>query len=330
METTPEQLSPWGHIIAEIDILSEIARANGSLVSLKDLAALTRTTLSEEQIESSWAKIPELAATYELKNGLIIQRDKDYATLTQNIADLDLEKRVRAENYTRLARKFAYLCNAQETKLLAISGSTSYKTPTASDDLDIFCVTKLDKLWLFITKSLLMARVLRILKRDFPRICFSYAADQRFAEKEFLLQEDALFARDALTTIVIHGQDYYTELLKNSSWISNYFPRLYRQRTNTNSLEEVEREQGASSPSRTFLNNLLRIIVGNYIAFKSAMLNRTLRREGKFSSIFYAKIGADHCIFESIRYSKLRALYLKLNVISPTTLQGENAQFQGE
>ena len=313
LQTFSDSSPPRERIVAEVGILSGIARANGSLVSLKDLAALTCTNLSEEQIQSSWETIPELATSYDLKNGLIIQRGNHNDGNGRDRVDLEMEKRARSESYGRYAREFASLCHGRNTNLVAISGSTSYKTPSASDDLDIFCITKPDHLWLFMTKSLLLARILHVFRRDFPRICFSYAVDQNFAEKEFLLPRDALFARDALTTIVVHGQDYYKELLKKSPWISDYFPRLYQDRTSVVQLEEVGGERTGCSPSRIFLNTLLRVLVGNYIAFKSAMLNRRLRKQGKFSSLFLAKIGPDHCIFESVRYSNLRAMYLKLN-----------------
>jgi hypothetical protein len=312
LQTTPEPPYLWEHIIDEIAVLSGIAKANGSLVSLKDLATLTRTNLSEEQIQSSWETIPELASSYELKDGLIIQRGNDNNGNGRDRFDLELEKRVRSESYARYAREFASLCHGRDTNLIAISGSTSYKTPSKSDDLDIFCITKPDHLWLFMTKSLLLARILHVFRRDFPRICFSYAVDQDFAEEEFLFSRDALFARDALTTIVVHGQDYYTQLLKKSPWISNYFPRLYQNRTSITCPEGVMAKQDAYAPSRKFLNLLLLVITGNYIRFKSSILNRNLSRKSHPYSLFTAKIGRDHCVFESVRYVNLKSMYRKL------------------
>ncbi len=313
MQTIREPSHVWERIIHEVTLLSGIAKANGSLVSLKDLVALTRTNLSEEQLESSWAAIPELAGIYELRNGLIIERGSNYAGNGLSSVDQEQKKRARAESYARYAREFASLCNSGETKLIAISGSTSYQTPSAADDLDIFCITRPDNLWLFLTKSLLLARFLHVFRRNEPRICFSYAVDENFVEKEFLPARDALFARDALTTVVVQGHEFYEELLKKNSWISSYFPRLYQRRTNALRHETVAKQKIPSAPSQRFLNILLRVLVGSYIAFKSAMLNRKLRRQRKFSSLFSTKIGLDHCIFESVRYSKLKTMYLKLN-----------------
>jgi len=313
LQTTREPSQIWEDLIHEVNFLSGVAKVNGSLVSLKDLAALTRTNLSEEQLESFWAGIPELAGSYELKNGLIIERGNNNAGSRLTSVDQAQEKKARAESYARYARDFASLCNSEETKLIAISGSTSYQSPSATDDLDIFCITRPDHLWLFLTKSLLLARFLHVFRRNEPRICFSYVVDENFVEKEFLPARDALFARDALTTIVVHGREFYEELLKKSSWISSYFPHLYQRRTNALHHEGVASEKIASARSQKFLNILLRVLVGNYIAFKSAMLNRKLRKQRKLESLFSTKIGPDHCIFESVRYSKLKAMYLKLN-----------------
>jgi hypothetical protein len=317
LQTTREPLEAWEHIIREVNFLSGIAKAKGSLASLKDLVALTRTNLSEAQLESSWAAIPELACSYELKNGLIIERKNDLAGYGPTSVDQELEKRARAKSYAQYAREFASLFNGRETKLIAISGSTSYQSPSEADDLDIFCITRPDYLWLFLTKSLLIARFLHIFKRNAPRICFSYAVDRNFAENKFLFSRDALFARDALTTVVIHGQEYYRELLKKSSWISKFFPSLYQSRTSIMAQEVVAMEQVASPPSRKFLNLLLLFLAGNYIRAKSSILNRKLRRHGQIRSFFTVKIGKDHCVFESAGYVTLQDMYRQFAATNP-------------
>ncbi len=236
----------------------------------------------------------------------------------------------RAEEYSRYASEFASLCNRREARLIAISGSTSYQTVSESDDLDIFCVTRPDCLWVFLAKSLFLARFSRISRWNSPRICFSYAVDQNFAEKEFLTERDALFARDALSAKVVHGQEFYRALLKKSAWISSYFPRFYEGRTNIEHSEQTGDERATSSTSQRFLNLLLQILVGKYIALKSAMLNRKLSKQGKFSSRFILKIGPDHCVFESTRYRRLRSLYQKQDSQPSTSSQLSSPESPGE
>jgi hypothetical protein len=309
LQTTLEPVHVWERLVYEVTFLSRIAKSNGSFVSLKDLASLTRTNLSEEQLKCWWEVIPELRGSYELENGLIIERHNDRPGKFSNSLDQEKEKRARAESYARYAGEFASLCTGPETKLIAISGSTSYHASSEADDLDIFCITKPDHLWLFLTKSLLLARFMQIFRRNEPRICFSYAVDQNFVMNKFLPVRDPLFARDALTTIVIHGQEFYEQLLRKSSWISNYFPRLYQHRTSIIHREPVTIERATSTPVRKFVNLVLLFLTGNYIRVKSSMLNRRLRRQGKTHSFFKVKIGRDHCVFESTRYVHLQNMY---------------------
>jgi hypothetical protein len=315
-------------VISEIRLLAEIAKAHGSLLSLQDVATLTHINLSEDQIAVHWHSIPALAETYDLKSGFMIERKPGNGSRPPITSEVVLEKLARGARYTSFAREFASLCRGEEINLVAISGSTSFQAVSETDDLDFFCITKPDTLWIFLTKSLLVSRLFRLFRRDAPRICFSYAVDQGFAEREFASSNDALFARDALTTIVIHGARSYKRLLMKSSWISNYFPQLYQRRTVTADGEQLE-EPSVHSPARNFLNRLLSFIVGNYIVTKSSMLNRKFRRQGRISSLFRVRIGPDHCIFESIRYSNLRTMYNKFDVKPPETytrsLSGQGA-----
>lgn len=300
-------------IVHEIITLSKIARVNGSRVSLSDVLALTSTDLSEEQLRISLESVPEFVSSYTLADGLILPLNEEPVQNGQAIIESEHEKNVRASKFIRHGAEFGALCKSEETMLFAISGSTSYKTALASDDLDIFCITRPDSLWLFLTKSLLIARFQRIFKKDFPRICFSYAVDRNFGEHEFSSSQDALYARDALTALVIYGREYYKELLRKSTWISDYFPRLYETRISATGQDVPDDRPEETSPGKKFLNSFLRVLVGNYIALKSAILNMRLKKQHRFSSLFNAKIAQDHCIFESVRYARLRTLYLDLN-----------------
>jgi len=301
-------------IVDEIGLLSEVARTAGSLLSLKELAELTRTQLSEEELEFWWEKTPSLATVYELKDGLILERGATGFTGDPSRVEAERAKSARAEKYTKLAGIFSGLSRDQGTRVLAISGSTSYKNASVSDDLDFFCVTRSSHLWIFMTKSLILARFIRASRRSFPRICFSYATAEDFAEKEFLQSRDALFARDALNAIVVRGEIYYEDLLRKCSWMLDYFPRLYHART-SNDHTGVEKTLPRASPGRKFLNTFLWVLVGNYIVLKSGIHNRKLRKQHKLSSLFVAKVGVDHCIFESVRYSRLRSIYQQLKPI---------------
>lgn len=310
LETSLESTLFPDSVIAEIKLLSEIAKSNGSLISLGDISVLTHCDLSEEQLKSSWQANPDLANSFELHNGFVIERSgpESHILLLQR----EFRKRAVAKRNTSIAKEFVRLCGESKIPLIALSGSTSYQSVSETDDLDFFCIARSDSLWIFLVKALLLARVFRLVRRNTPRICFSYAMDQKFAERAFSTSNDALFARDALAATVLSGSESYASLLKKSTWISNHFPRLYSQRTNMIGFNANQGAQATSSPASKFLNNLLQIVVGRYILVKSNLLNRKFARSAKSSSLFAVNVGPDHCIFESVRYSNLRTMYDRL------------------
>ena len=298
--------------IAGIRLLSEIARANSSLLSLKDIVELTPIDQTEDQLVSNWPNLSSLATRYEVSNGFLQERGKGDSALQNR----ELENRSRARKYTSFAREFAPLFKSGDTSLIAISGSTSYRAVSAADDLDFFCVTRPESVWIFLARTLVLSRFFRLVRRNAPRVCFSYTVDQGFADHHFASSRDALFARDALNVTVVFGKQPYNRLLRRNGWIAGYFPRLYQQRTHgaVDEDREVETEYSLqASPARRFLNLLLYYTVGNYISIKSSLLNRSYRHQTKSRAQFAMRSGPDHCIFESARYSQLRTMYRRFD-----------------
>lgn len=295
-------------LFSEVQLLLRIAHSNGSLLSVRDLSDLTQTRLNEEQIAALWPSVQSLSEKFELKNGYLFERGVWNGIDSPTLLQREFERNARADAYISFAKEFGELCK-RGTSLLAVSGSTAYHSTGPADDLDFFCVSKPDELWIFLTKALLLARFLRLVRREAPRICFSYAVDQTFAEKEFAYSSDPLFARDALTTVIIHGPIFYQRLLNRSPWIADRFPQLFKNRKKAVGMNEKDFEHPAPSQTRKFANNLLFMIVGKYILAKSRLLNRSLLRRRRGRDLFNVRIGPDHCVFESVRYSRLRVLY---------------------
>ena len=302
-------------VVSEIRLFSDIAQANGSNISLQDISTLTSTSLTERELENAWAANPFLSAVYELRQDLVLERRDETRKRPVRIFEEEAEKRARARKYIVFAREFLSYCTGKAARLLSISGSTSYLSPSPGDDLDFFAIAEQDSLWIFLAKSLLLARAYRYLHPDSPRICFSYAIDEAFAEKHFAAPRDPLSARDALKAIVVQGPDFYTRLLRKNTWISDYYPKLYQQKTKNAELDPAQKERSSTSTSRKFLNLFLFYTVGKYIRVKSALLNRALRTRGETASAFNVKIGRDHLVFESARYTSLRRMYNKLQSI---------------
>jgi hypothetical protein len=310
METISESERLLQRRATQIMTLALIARTNGSLLTVEDAASLT--DINGMQALERRLRGRRRSSEYHVRDGFVIETGGEGQGEELARVSKALDMKARAAKYVKRAQEFAAFASTREASLFAVSGSTSYKSVSVADDLDFFCITRKDSLWLFLGKNLLLARAFRLIRRDSPRICFSYVVDESYALGEFSRETDALFARDALSTIVLYGDAYYGTLLDHSRWMARYFPKAYGQRTMGLAQSPDIRPRTASFRTK-LLNLAMHFLVGHYIALKSSMLNRAFAKQGKFSSIFNARIGVDHCVFESARYSQLRSMYRGLD-----------------
>lgn len=132
--------------------------------------------------------------------------------------------------------------------------------------------------------------------------------DEGHASEEFGKEQDPLFARDALTARTIHGLEYFQELLTEAPWMKNFYPKLYQSKVKGET-SFSSKNNSRSSVIKRVINSYLFHVLGNYIRLKSNLLNRRLTKERRSSSIFTVRLGEDHCIYESVRYRKLRETY---------------------
>ncbi len=295
--------------LAEISTYCEIARENRSLLTLGELAQLTSVDATEEEFEAAWRFNSQLRSRFSLEGGYVI--GEDMGAVRADKVDVENENRATARRNVSIASEFADLCADPRVRLVAVAGGNSYRSARRGDDIDFFCVTARDSLWLFMLKALLLARLYSAARRT-PPFCFSYVIDEEKARTEFGEPKDALFARDALSARVLIGAGFYRELVLEGSWMQRYFPRLYGRRV-------VEESGDAKAPLRSaepgsrVLNEFLFWTVGSYVRVKAMLLNRRYRKNGDASGVFHARIGRDHCVYESNRYRRLRRMYTPLD-----------------
>ena len=299
------QLSP--EKASDIALFCSVAKANDADLSLREIIQLTSLDISEADLERAWRVNADLQSKYHIDSGMVYA--KENATRKQ-IVDSERWTRIeRATSNIAWAKKFAAYIKGNNSLVLSISGSTSYLSVARGDDLDFFCIERKDTVWRFLVKSLIKARIFRLAHEGSPWLCLSYVMDEEYAGSEFSSNKDGLFARDAISTIVVHGDKYYGSLLKKSAWMEQFFPKMYRSRI-------MSADDGVgSTKSGTFdrvLNYVLYLTAGTYIRIKSHLLNKKFERMGERSRLFKLRIGPDHCIYESRSYIQLRAMYSKL------------------
>ncbi|MDV3278133.1 MAG: hypothetical protein LYZ69_06675 [Nitrososphaerales archaeon] len=262
---------------------------------------------SEPELVEAINSAPFLRSKFELRSGYLTERT---AESESPVLSTELGSRRRAKTNLSYAERFAPLLGREVMQVVAVSGSTSYRSASRSSDLDLFCIASRGTMWLSLAKSLLLARAFRLANPESPQICFSCIMDESFAVSLFSEKRDSLFARDALVTLVLKGERTYHDLLGRARWISLYYPALY-----SSKLESGNGLRGtAAQPSwaTAVLDRFLHITVGAYIKVKSNLLNRKLAKQRRQDDAFDLRMGLDHLIVESNRYTRLRRAYATL------------------
>jgi hypothetical protein len=314
---TPIELSD--RVLSNMKLFCDVARENGSTISLKDLIALTSIDCSEEELTESWESYAVLSSRYRVASGLVLEKieetkaDMDVDTIKSELAI----RFVRASSNVECAIRFGTMLERAGSpfEVLSISGSTSYLSVSETDDLDFFCIAKSGTMWVSFVPALILARAFRVSTKKAPWICLSYVSDEEFVRRELSKNQNGLFARDAISTMVVRGEERFLNLLRENSWIALYFPKLYGLRIREKAGPELvpnEKSQIASPFQRMF-NLFLYYTAGSYIRVKSNLLNRKFSRDRKSSSLFNLRIGTDHCVYESVDYMRLRKLYANLS-----------------
>ena len=310
---TEEPVSPSSTTdeVSRVELLLAIARAKGSLLSAKDIDDLTDLLPEGADLGSIWNRFPSLDSRYKVKGGLVVERRASNYQASSGALEDQRWRRARAERYIEYAREFSFLSGKRWIRVLSVAGSTSYRATSENDDIDIFCVTERDSLWIYLTRALLLARVFKLVRPAAPRFCFSCVLDEEYAGRLFASPNDALFARDALTAQVLRGSLFYDGLLRRGQWLSEYFPKLHGRRKAQHSGAFEDTSVTRPSVARKALNHFLFLTVGYYVRLKSILLNRKLRRTGRLDSLFRVISSPNHCIFESQNYQELRRIYSK-------------------
>ncbi len=314
--------------ISRVKLLLAIARTKGSLLSAKDIDELTALLPTGANLGSIWKQTPSLDSRYEVKGGLLVERRASNNQASSGAIEDQKWRQARAERYMEYAREFSFLSGKTWIRVLSVAGSTSYRATSENDDIDIFCVTEKDSLWIYLTKALLLARVFKLVRPGAPRFCFSCVLDEDYARRLFASPNDAWFARDALTAQVLRGSLFYDGLLQRGQWLSDYFPKLHRLRKAQHAGTFEDTNVTRPTVARKALNHFLFLTVGYYLRLKSILLNRKLRRTGRLDSLFRVISSPDHCIFESQSYQELRRIYSEFKPYSAGHPSAEKGRVQ--
>lgn len=304
--------------ISKIQTFCNIAKANNASISLEELLSLVPLEVTEKELANAWQKCPTLSDDYAIAEGVIEEKPKQRGANDSSswmVVDEGLQQRRRQRTIFNMQHADMYRAwiGNNDIVTLAVSGSTSYQSASETDDLDFFLVARNEAMWICLTRSLILARIFKLSRRNAPSICLSFVANSHLAELHFATNRNALIAREALSAKLLLGYGYYANLLKKNSWIGDYYPKLYESFFNSNRNDQTTSRRGRTSSLKRIIDLFLYKTVGTYIKIKSDLLNRRLMKQGISSSVFEPRIGKDHCIYESKRYRQLKKMYSKLD-----------------
>jgi hypothetical protein len=287
-----------------------IAASSGALLLLKDLLELLAIDATEEELEESISSDESLASKVFVESGRVIMRppgsDQGNA---REATEEENRRRGRAIANVEAAKRFARLLS-KDAVFVAVAGTNSYLSAAEGDDIDFFCITRTDGMWVFMLKSLILSRLSSLVRRRAPPFCFSFVLDEKRAREELSRPKTALYARDTLNAKVISGDAAYHAILENASWMRSYFPTVYERR-----LGEVGPGEGpppSAKKGSRIMNSWLFLTLGSYISLRAWILNRKLAKQGRPDAIFHAGIGPSHLEYASRRYVELGKMYQAL------------------
>ena len=293
--------------VSEIIYYVRIAEMHGTHLSLAEALKITSTDMSEEELATAWRGLDGPGSEYQLHSGRIVSRRALLEVGPTAIEAKVNEGKRRVAANMELAKAVWRAFAGDDLRMFAVSGGNSYEFARPNDDIDVFCVTRTDALWLFVLKHLLVSRFYATFRKDIPRLCFSYALDEENARRAFSEPKDRLFARDALNLKVIEGRDFFISLLGEARWMEALFPKAYMTSVNpaTNPPPEARSPVG-----RRLLNMFLFRTVGLYVRMKSVLDNAKNRKEGRSKLVNDLSVGEGRILFESRKYQNLRGIYV--------------------
>jgi len=192
-------------------------------------------------------------------------------------------------------------------RCLGITGSAAYGKPEEGDDLDFFVVTRSGAVPWFLVATFVSLRLwwMRRPAPAGPPPCFNYVVDDRRVPKEFDRGHGLLFAREALSAQMLHGDPYYRGLLVRSPWIGLEIPRVYAGRTQ-------DAEDPAPDPApllARILSAALYLPLAAYLQLVGLRRNALLRRARQPEAQFRTLSAPDRIVYESRRFEQLRRRY---------------------
>jgi len=202
-------------------------------------------------------------------------------------------------------------------RTVAVTGSVAYGGATKWDDIDLFIVTKRNRLWISALLTLVLVRLNKLLLLRPPHLslfCLSYVHDEQgFLNESRRNRSNPLFARELLKAKPVAGQDEYRMLLETNDWVGSFYPIPYltkvRALTQPNGHEIEYPNSSRSSLILGWAEGIAFVFLSRYLRVRAYLTNLKLKSRGQEFRVFEPKISASSCVYTSNFYEWLQSLW---------------------
>lgn len=249
-----------------------------------------------------FAKIP-----FIIQNGYLLthpDQSSSSRSIREAVSAQKLESAARFSNV--LVRLIPWIVT------IAVTGSVAYGSAGKRDDIDLFIITKRNRMWLSIFLALVLVRILKLLRLRPAMLlpfCMSYVHDEHGFRNEARKSVNPLFARELLKAVPLAGKGNYRRILEENKWVQAMHASPY--------VEKVESLPNASNDPAMARGKVLFdwaegfafLFLSRYLRIRAYLANLKLKSYGQQMRLFEPIISRNSCVYASNFYSWLRDLW---------------------
>ncbi len=197
--------------------------------------------------------------------------------------------------------------------MIAVTGSVAYGSAGKRDDIDLFIITRRNRLWLSIFFALVLVRVfktLRVQPTHLLPFCMSYVHDEHGFRNETRKSVNPLFARELLKAVPLVGKSHYRRLLEENGWVQQLHAASYQAKLK--SLPSSDRKMDRTPEIPIVLDwadAFAFLMLSRYLRLRAYLTNLKLQSHGQRMRLFDPLLSRNSCVYTSNFYRWLRQLW---------------------
>jgi len=245
---------------------------------------------------------------FKIENDCLLTRPGQNPSIRVVREAISLQKLTSAGKFaTTLVRLIPWVMT------IAVTGSVAYGSAGKRDDIDLFIITKRNRLWLSIFFALVLVRVFQAFRLE-PRhllpFCMSYVHDEYGFRNETQKSVNPLFARELLKAVPLTGKSHYRRVLEENGWVRTMHASSYVAKLG--SLPSSDREITRRTEIRIvadWADAFAFFFLSRYLRLRAYLTNLRLKSHGQQMRLFDPIISRNSCVYTSNFYRWLRQLW---------------------